>query len=196
VYEHVRGTLEERSPAHAVVEAGGVGYFLSIPLSTYERLPPLGSEVRLFTRLVFVRDDVNRLFGFATKDERAFFVTLQSVSGVGPSVAIGIVSAMPWAAFQSAIAAGDAAALRRVRGIGKRLSERLVVELRDKLGATSAPAPASAAPADVAAHDALLALEQLGFARDDATEALRELRREDPSLGDAGELVRRALARL
>ena len=195
MYEHVRGKLAERSPAHAVIDAGGVGFFLSIPLSTFERLPQTGSEAHLYTTLV-VREDSHRLFGFATREERAFFLGLQTVSGVGPAVALGIVSSMTFEAFRAAVATGDAAGLRRVRGIGKRLSERLVVDLKDKLGAAASPAPASAAPADAAAHDAMLALEQLGFARDDAGRALQEIRAKSPSVTDAGELVRRALSRL
>jgi holliday junction DNA helicase RuvA len=193
VFDHLRGVLEHRSPARAVVDVGGVGYDVSIPLSTFEKLPAAGSRVQLFVTLV-VRDDSHRLFGFATRDERDFFTGLQAVSGIGPAVALAIVSSISWGAFRAAVAAGDAAALRRVRGIGKRLSERLVVELRDKLvsepGGQSADAPAGAL------RDAQLALEQLGFTRDAATAALAEVRREQTSLDDAGELVRAALKRL
>jgi Holliday junction DNA helicase RuvA len=191
VYEHLRGVLEERSPAHAVVDVGGVGFRVAIPLSTYEKLPPAGKPVHLFTVLV-VRDDSHRLYGFATKDEREFFVGLQAVSGVGPAVALGIVSSMTWADFRSAVATGDAARLRAVRGIGKRLSERLVVEMKDKVGAAAGP-PSAGTPADAASRDAQLALEQLGFAPDAAAEALAKLRRDAATADDAGELVRRAL---
>lgn len=193
MYEHLRGTLAERSPAHAVLEVGGVGYRLAIPLSTFERLPPAGGVATLFVELV-VREDAHRLYGFATKDERAFFLGLQSVSGVGPAVALAIVSSMTWDAFRSAVRDGDAARLRRVRGIGKRLSERLVLELRDTIGRDSQPVGAGAE--DPGARDALLALEQLGFAREDAAQALAALRRETPGATDAGDLVRRALQRL
>jgi Holliday junction DNA helicase RuvA len=194
VYEHLRGVLEERSPAHAVVDIGGVGWFVSIPLSTYERLPAAGKPVQLFTVLA-VREDSQRIFGFATREERAFFVGLQTVSGVGPAVALGIVSSMSFGAFRAAVAAGDAAQLRKVRGIGRRLSERLVVELKGKLEG-SATDDAGALPADAASRDALLALEQLGFARADAESALRAVRTEGEGADDAGELVRRALRRL
>jgi Holliday junction DNA helicase RuvA len=164
LYEHLRGILEERSPAHAVVDVDGVGYRVAIPLSTYEKLPPVGMAAQLFVVLV-VRDDSHRLYGFASRDEREFFLGLQAVSGVGPAVALGIVSSMTWAAFRSAIASGDAARLRTIRG-GR------------------------------ASRDAQLALEQLGFAPDAAAAALSELLREEPSVEDAGELVRRALKRL
>ncbi len=194
MYEYLRGSLVERSPAHAVLDVGGIGFRIAIPLSTYEKLTPLGSLVQLHIVLV-VREDSQRLFGFATLDERAFFVGLQTVSGIGPAVALGIVSSMTFSSFRAAVTAGDASQLRRIRGVGKRLSERLVVELRDKLGADGTGAAAGGAHS-AASHDAQMALEQLGFDRDAAALALSELRRESPSLDDAGELVRRALKRL
>ena len=194
MYEHLRGTLEERSPAHVVVDVGGVGYVASIPLSTFEKLPPVGKPVHLHVALV-VREDSQRLFAFATREERTFFLRLQEVSGVGPAVALGIVSSMAFAAFRGAVAAGDAAQLRRVRGVGKRLSERLVVELKGKLG-DSGPIVAAAGADGAAARDAQMALERLGFSADDAAIALRDVRAADPAANDAGELVRRALKRL
>lgn len=193
MYEHLRGVLEQRSPARAVLDVGGVGFEVAIPLSTFEKLPAAGSRVQLFVTLV-VREDSHRLFGFATREERDFFTSLQGVSGIGPSVALAIVSSVSWAAFRDAVLSGDAAQLRKVRGIGKRLSERLVVELKDKMG--PAPAGAPAESSTPAMRDAQLALEQLGFARDVAASALADLRREQPSIDDAGELVRAALKRL
>ncbi len=194
MYEHLRGTLAESGPAHAVVDVGGVGFVVSIPLSTFEQLPIVGKPAHLFVTLV-VREDSQRLYGFATRDERTFFLQLQAVSGVGPAVALGVVSSMSWAAFRSAVLAGDAAQLRRIRGVGKRLSERLVVELKDKIGRPDA-LPATAGPVDAAARDAQMALERLGFTSDAAALALSGVREEAPAADDAGELVRRALKRL
>jgi len=194
MYEHLRGTLAESGPAHAVVDVAGVGYAVSIPLSTYERLPEVGKSAHLFVTLV-VREDSHRLFGFATREERTFFTRLQDVSGVGPAVALGVVSSISWSAFRAAVLAGDAAQLRRVRGVGKRLSERLVVELKDKLGAADA-SPPGAGPQDAAARDAQMALERLGFTPDSASLALAAVRAEESGAADAGELVRRALKRL
>lgn len=193
MYEHLRGTLDDASPVHAVVDVGGVGYVLSIPLSTFERLPARGCAVRLLTALV-VREDAHRLFGFGTEAERRFFRVLLGVSGVGPAVALGVVSTMPFAAFAAAVAAGDAAQLRRVKGVGKRLSERLVVELRDLL-AGEPVAPGSAPAMDGAAQDALLALEALGFARATAQKAVAKAMQEigDSGTGEPGDLVRLAL---
>jgi Holliday junction DNA helicase RuvA len=193
VYEHIRGRLDRKTPAEAVIDTGGVGWLLSIPLSTYERLPAPGGEALLWAELV-VREDSQRLFGFATRDERAFFRTLQSVSGVGPSVALQIVSALSWTEFRDAVLAGDAARLRRVRGIGKKLSERLVVELRDAVGA--AGIASAATPADPVTRDALLALEALGFQRPAAEKAVAACNAEHAPASDAGELVRRALRHL
>jgi Holliday junction DNA helicase RuvA len=193
VYDHIRGRLERKTPAEAVVDAGGVGWLLAVPLSTYERLPAEGAEVKLWAELV-VREDSHRLFGFATRDERVFFRILQSVSGVGPAVALQIVSALSWAEFRDAVAAGDGARLRRVRGVGKKLSERLVVELRDAVGGAAADAASSAA--DPVTRDALLALEALGFQRAAAERAVAACRPGLAPSADAGELVRQALRQL
>lgn len=191
MYEHVRGRLDAKTPAEAVVDVGGIGFVLSIPLTTYDRLPATGAQVLLFTHLV-VREDSHRLFGFASRDERVFFRTLQAVSGVGPAVALQVVSSVSLAEFSDAVAARDAARLRRIRGIGRKLSERLVVELKDALPRISPPgAPAAADPID---RDALLALEALGFSRASSEAAVAAARAESgaPPL-DAGDLVRRAL---
>jgi len=194
MYEHLRGTLAERGPAHAVIDVGGIGFVVSIPLSTFEQLPLVGKPVQVFVTLV-VREDSQRLFGFATRDERTFFLRLQTVSGVGPAVALGVVSTMSWTAFRSAVLSGDAAQLRRIRGVGKRLSERLVLELKDKLGGPEAPTVAGG-PVDAATRDAQMALERLGFTSDAAALALSSVRADDEASADAGELVRRALKRL
>lgn len=194
MYEHLRGRLERKTPAEAVIEIAGVGYLVSIPLSTYERLPAEGTEARLFVELV-VREDAHRLFGFATRDERAFFRVLQSVSGVGPALALQVVSSSTYAEFRDAVLGADAARLRRIRGIGKKLSERLVVELRDSMEAAG-PGATGARTGDPIARDAALALEALGFPRAAAEQALADCGAESPPPRDAGELVRRALRRL
>lgn len=190
MYHHLRGTLEHKTPTEAVIDVGGVGYRLTIPLSTYERLPAEGDEVRLLTTLV-VREDSHRLYGFLQPEERSFFGLLQSVSGVGPQVALGIVSALPLAEFRAAVAGGDANRLQRVKGVGKRLSERLVVELKDRVGDVGAEAPAGS---DTALdRDAVMALEALGFTRAQAAKAVADVRAQPDAPSDAGDLVRRAL---
>ena len=194
MFEHLRGRLERKTPAEAVIDVGGVGYLLSIPLSTYERLPAEGSDARFLVEFV-VREDAHRLFGFATREERSFFRMLQSVSGVGPSVALQIVSSASFGEVRDAVLAADAARLRRIRGVGKKLSERLVVELRDSMEA-AAPGMAATSSGDPIARDAVLALEALGFPRAAAEQALSDCSGETPPPRDAGELVRRALRRL
>ena len=192
MYHHVRGVLESKTPAEAVVDVGGVGYRLTIPLTTYEKLPATGGEVRLLASLV-VREDVQRLFGFLTDAERSFFRLLLSVSGVGPQLALGIVSALPLAEFRAAVLAAEPARLRRVKGIGKRLSERLVVELSDRLERMPGSAPSGMGDAE---RDAVLALEALGHPRRAAEEAVRKLRAGDDAATDAADIVRSALRTL
>jgi Holliday junction DNA helicase RuvA len=187
---HLRGTLQHKTPAPAVVDVSGVGYELTIPLSTFERLPPEGEQVVLLTTLI-VREDSHRLYGFLRAEERSFFVLLQGVSGVGPQVALGIVSSLQLSEFRAAIAGGDAKSLQRVKGVGKRLSERLVVELKDRIGDVGADAPAGSDSA--LDRDAVMALEALGFSRPQAEKAVAQVRAGDASAADAGDLVRRAL---
>ena len=190
---HLRGTLVKKAPAEAVVEVGGVGYAVTIPLGTYEGLPAEGDEAFLLTTFV-VREDSHRLYGFGTDAERAFFDVLRGVSGVGPQVALAIVSSMTLTEFRGAVSGNDAARLRRVKGVGKRLSERLVVELKDRLGDVAADAPAGSA--DASDRDAILALEALGFTIAQAEKAVAKVRSDTPDLADPGDLVRAALRHL
>ncbi len=177
----LRGRLLEALPTRVVIEAGGVGYEVLVPVSTYDKLPAPGGEVCLLTHLV-VREDAHTLYGFSTAAERELFrLLIATVSGVGPKVALNMLSGMAPAAFRQAVMQGDVKALAQISGVGKKTAERVVVELRDKLGALPGPAPAAAgAPAaggeTSAANDAVLALTALGFARNDAAEAVRAAR--------------------
>lgn len=169
------GTLVAKAPTEVVVDVRGVGYALAIPLSTYERLGNLQSEVRLFTHL-HVREDALSLFGFATEDERALFRLLLSVSGIGPKMGLGILSGIPAADLRRHLTAGNLAALTVVPGIGKKLAERLVLELRDKLGRADGDPGTSAgttAEMDRVRAEAVLALTSLGYQRAAAEKALR-----------------------
>ena len=129
----LRGEVVERAGTRVVVDVGGVGYELLVPTSTSSALPPAGREARLFTRLQ-VRDDGMTLFGFATHDERAIFDLLVGVNGVGPKVALAFLSTLSPDAFRRAVAAGDVAALTVVPGVGKKVAQRVVLDLRDRLG--------------------------------------------------------------
>ena len=128
------GELAESSCTACVIDAGGVGYDVSIPLSTFDKLPHPGERVRLYIHTQ-VREDAITLFGFATQEERELFRYLINVSGIGGKLALSVLSTMPVSAFCAAIATNDIKAISRINGIGKRTAERLVVELRDKLSA-------------------------------------------------------------
>jgi holliday junction DNA helicase RuvA len=131
----VSGSVAVRRPDHVVVDCGGVGYKLAVSGETLRHVPAVGREVLLHTHLV-VRDDALSLYGFATEDERELFLMLLSVQSVGPKVALAVLSGGPPRELLATLAAGDAARLQAVPGIGKRTAERIIVELREKVGAT------------------------------------------------------------
>jgi len=184
VYEFIRGTVISRGDGAVVLETGGIGYRLVVSASTQAAVPPSG-EFLLHAHHV-VRDDRAELFGFADPAERYLFRQLLSVSGVGPAVALGLLSTFESAALASHIASGDAALLTRAKGIGKRTAERILVELRDKLAKSGVPV---AAAGGVRA-DAVLALCSLGLARSDAESRVAHVK--DENL-EVEEIVRRAL---
>jgi Holliday junction DNA helicase RuvA len=155
VIAHVRGTLVERDLESVVVDVAGVGYAVAITAEAYRGLPPVGDEVRLFTYMHVVQDSAPLLFGFIDPDERRLFQALLSVQGVGPKVAIAILSGLPAEELVRAIAAADVARLTQIRGVGRKIAERLTVELRDKIvalgvggtrGGSVSPPPTPARP--------------------------------------------------
>ena len=131
---HIRGTLVQKQPLLVIVDVGGLGYSINIPLSTFEKLPDKDSSVELFTHL-HVREDEMSLYGFQTEDERKMFRLLIGISGIGPKVAIGILSGTGIPQLRKAVTEGDVDRLTAIKGIGKKTAQRLIVELRDKLGA-------------------------------------------------------------
>ena len=174
----IQGTLESVGPLQVVIEVGGFGYEVNIPVTTAERLPLPGKPVKLHTLAVY-REDSQTLYGFATAEERDFFrLMIEHVTGVGPKVALGILSRLSLPLLRSAIRTGDIATLAQSPGIGRKIAERLVVELKAKLGADSA-APAAdlggeaAAPASSPQGDAVAALMALGYKAADADQAVR-----------------------
>ena len=169
------GTLMHKAPPALTVEVGGVGYELEAPMSTFYELPPLGQPVRLLTHLV-VREDAQLLYGFGTAEERQLFRNLLRVSGVGPRIALAILSGSSAAAFATSVHAGDAAALTRIPGVGRKIAERLIVEMRDRLAlvAANGGAAPAAAPAGVAA-EAYSALIALGYRPAEATRLLKNV---------------------
>ncbi len=189
MYESLRGRLLSKDATSCVVEAGGLGYALHVPFTTAERLPAVGAEVTMKLHLV-VREDEWRLFGFVGDDERALFRACLTVSGVGPSTALALLSGMRAADLRHAVAAGDVAALTRIKGIGKKTAERIVVELRDKLAAEGGGSGGQAAPVGPMAQ-AIAALTALGLDAGEAAERLRRIPK--ASELETGELVKRAL---
>lgn len=173
----LRGKLIDAVPTQVSIEVHGVGYELLIPLSSFDRLPAPGQEVHLLTHLV-VREDAHTLYGFSTSAERELFrLLIHTVSGIGPKLALNILSGMDPVAFRGAVAGGDVRALSQISGVGKKTAERIVVELKDKVGASAAWEAGSASrtqpPAEKAVHDAVLALVTLGFKQPEAFDSAR-----------------------
>ena len=190
----LRGTLIEKSPNQAIVEAGGVGYDVMIPVSTFTGLPDTGAEVRLKIH-THVREDALLLYGFLTTDEKTLFEKLIGVSGIGPKLGVTILSGMTAGDLIRAIRSGEVEKLVRIPGIGKKTAERMVLELRDKLAAPVAGGPGAAhvpALSDVE-RDVMSALVNLGCARPAAEAALKKVRSTRPELTAFEGMFRTAL---
>jgi Holliday junction DNA helicase RuvA len=186
----LRGRIASKTPPQLTVEVGGLGYELEAPMSTFFHLPAVGEEVRLLTHLV-VREDAHVLYGFASEEERRLFRSLIKVSGVGPKIALALLSGISVAAFAECVQREDIAALTRVPGVGRKTAERLIVEMRDRLaaaGTAGATSPAAGGvTAESEAYDALVAL---GYR---PAEATRLLKAAGPGTHSTEELIRRAL---
>ena len=195
------GILAESSFTSCVVDCGGVGYEVQIPVSTFDKLPQPGNQVVLKIHTA-VREDAITLYGFATEEERKLFRLLIEVSGIGGKLALNVLSSTAVTTFCAAVGASDVKALSRINGIGKRTAERIIVELRDKLnsglGGDAAIAAVVASPANASAvNDVSLALEQLGFKRDAIDKVLKTLAAELPEGEIDGEkLLRNAIRKL
>jgi Holliday junction DNA helicase RuvA len=187
---HLRGRLFSKQPQQAIVEAAGVGYDVAISVSTYTSLPTEGAEVSLHIHTQ-VREDTLALYGFLDRNEKRIFERLITVSGVGPKLAITIQSGLPSDRLVTALRAQDHATLTRIPGVGKKLAERLVVELKDKLEDMAAAAPAMAA-AGPAAEDVLSALVNLGYQRPSAQKAIEAAVAKDKSVGEHFDALFRA----
>lgn len=182
----LEGQVVEKGPNRLVLAVGGVGYDVLVPTSVLGRLPAAGRAARVHTRMV-VRDDAMILYGFASTDERGLFDLLTGVSGVGPKVALSFLSALSPDALRRAVVDGDAAALTIVPGVGKKVAQRVVVDLRDRLGGQDAPL-AKGPLADT--REALVAL---GLSPAEASEALTGVEPDERAVED---LLREALQRV
>lgn len=170
MYDFIEGDLIHKSPAQAVVSANGVGYRLTIPISTYEALPA-GGRVRLLAHLQ-VREDALRLYGFATEDERAIFTHLISVSGVGPSTAIAVLNGISVDDFRRAVASEQVAVLCQVKGIGRKTAERIIVDLKREMERELTERPLTGKPGGAVTSDAIAAMLALGYTRSVAEKAV------------------------
>ena len=193
----LRGKIAAKHPPSLLLDVSGVGYEVEAPMSTFYGLPGVGSEVSLFTHLV-VREDAHVLFGFGTERERSLFRELIKVSGVGPRIALGILSGASVDEFHRCVEAQDAAALTRIPGIGRKTAERLIVEMRDRLKALAGgmsfevkgPVVGGGQAAPSPHAEAFSALVALGYKPPEVTRLLQKV---DPSVTTTEELIRHAL---
>ena len=195
---YVRGILAEKEPMRAVVEAAGVGYEVLIPLTTFDRLPRTGEEVKLLVHHV-VREDDELLFGFFTPAEKEMFAKLTAVSGVGPKIALAILSGFSIGELALAIASGNAKRISAIKGVGKKTAEKICIELKDKVNALEGLAASGrgGAKGDAVSpmlHDAILALSALGFNEETANKMVAQVVAAKPDVKDVETIVRMALS--
>jgi len=193
----LHGKLVEALPTQAIVDVQGIGYEVLIPLSSFDKLPQPDHEVKLLTQLI-VREDAHVLYGFASTAERDLFrLLINNVSGIGPKTALNILSGMNPVAFRGAVASSDVKSLSQISGVGKKTAERIVVELRDKIGAAGAWEASSAArslsASDQKLNDAVLALMALGFKQVEAHDTIRGVQAMLGPEATVEELVRASL---
>ena len=196
----LHGRLTHALPTQATIEVNGVGYEVFIPLSSYDKLPAIGQSIEMLTHL-HVREDAHILYGFMTAPERDLFrLLVNHVSGIGPKLALAVLSGMSVNNFKTAVVNNDVASLSKISGLGKKTAERIVLELKDKVGVAAAWEAASGAhaptPEQEQANEAVLALIALGYKQIDAHKAVRDLQEKEAAGKTAEELVRLALKRL
>jgi holliday junction DNA helicase RuvA len=195
----LRGKLVEKHPTRVVLEAGGLGYEALIPLSSYDRLPGVGEEFLLLTHY-HVREDAHILFGFASEPERVMFRLLIGVTGIGPKLALSALSGLAARELKAAIVEGDVKRLSSVSGIGRKVAERMIVEMRDKIDRADAleavAGPDPLAEGDIKMRDTVMALIALGYKRGEArTMTETALRGKDTSNMTVETMIRTALGK-
>ena len=189
----LRGTVAEAMPQCLVLDVNGVGYEVQVPLSTYDQINPMEGQVVTLKTHLHIRENAQVLYGFATDAERDIFrLLIERVSGIGPATAISILSGLNVSAFKAAVAAGDVQAIARAKGVGKKTAERIVLELKDKVGLAATWEAQQQGTTSPSAADAELALVALGFKQVEARKALKTLLKDNPQ-ADTDELIRGAL---
>ena len=198
MFAHIEGIVAEKTADSIVLDAGGVGFELNVSASTLSAAPAVGERMKLYCCLS-VREDAMELFGFTSQEEKAMFLRLTSISGIGPRTALGVLAAMPLPDLTLAILTGDAATLCRAPGIGKKTAQRITLELKDKLSAEDLPAGTQAVSlpgssgADSAVGEAILALQSLGYTQSEAARAVSAAHQDAGDGAGADDLVRLAL---
>jgi Holliday junction DNA helicase RuvA len=193
MYEFIRGTIIERNPASIVIEAAGVGYFVNISLNTYSKLSPKREDT-LFLHQV-VREDAHVLYGFADKEERTLFRNLISVNGVGANTAIMMLSSLNSDEVIAAITTENVAVLKGVKGIGAKTAQRIIIDLKDKLGKLHETDQILLSPDNTIRNEALSALVMLGFVKRDAEKTVTTILKEQPGVS-VESVIKQALKRL
>ncbi len=185
--EHVRGVLQYKSPTFVVIETGGIGYKINLPLASYELLPAEGDEIKINTYLHY-REDNLALYGFLSQEERDFFLLLISISKIGPKSALRMLSSISPSEFKKAIKRGDLTTLTDIPGIGKKTAQRLILELKEKIEEEIIEGGD-----EELARDALSALLSLGYTRNEARKAIREVIESSEEEIDLASLIKEAL---
>jgi len=190
----LKGVLVESLPNRAAIDVNGVGYEVLIPLSSYDRLPEVGKPVQILTYF-HVRENEQTLYGFGTADERDLFrLLIGRVTGVGPKVAMSVLGGMGVTQFKACVVNGDLASISKIKGLGKKTAERIVLELKDKVGVAAAwEAVGQEDPASVLVNDAVLALITLGYKQVEAHKAVKKVSGELGDDPNSDDLVRGAL---
>jgi Holliday junction DNA helicase RuvA len=192
---HIEGKLVEKTPTHAVIECGGVGYIMQISLNTSSKIEQ-NKTVKLYTEQMYIRDDMPRFFGFSDVEERALFRKLTSVSGVGGVSALLMLSSLSASEIQQAIATGNVALLKSIKGIGEKTAQRIIVDLKGKLGEGSALPSNFLTAHNKIKEESLMALVNLGFARQVAEKAIEKAIKADPAEKTVEQLIKDALKNL
>ncbi len=191
--DFLKGTVAEALPNQMVIDVSGVGYLVSIPLSTFDALNPLEGDVVTLRTHLHIRETAHTLYGFSGIEERDVFrLLIDRVSGIGPSIAMSVLSGMSVGDFKSSVVAGDVAALTKVKGLGKKTAERIVLELKDKVGVTDTWQVQTSGGATSASQDAELALIALGYKQTEARKAVQVTAKIHPD-STADELIRHSL---
>lgn len=192
----LRGTVAEAMPQCLVLDVNGVGYEVQVPLSTFDAINPMEGQVVTLKIHLHVRENAQVLYGFASDAERDIFrLLIDRVSGIGPATAISILSGLNVNAFKLAVVNGDVTSIARAKGVGKRTAERIILELKDKVGLASTWEAQQQGTTTEAASDAELALVALGFKQTEARKAISALVKDNPQ-ASTDELIRGALRRM